>query len=63
LLSGVFFLQNGCGLQADESPVAFQPAGKSESGEAVVFNAEFLLADPAPQRGAGRGLIAALALR
>jgi hypothetical protein len=47
----------------DESPIAFQPAGKSESGEAVVFNVEFLLTDPAPLRGAGRGLIAALALR
>jgi hypothetical protein len=42
LLSGVFFLQKGCGLQANESPVTSEPAGKTESGEAIVFTDKVL---------------------
>jgi hypothetical protein len=42
LLSGVFFLQKGCGLQADESPVTSERAGKTESGEAIVFTGKVM---------------------
>jgi hypothetical protein len=45
LLSGVFFLQKGCGLQADESPVTSERAGKIESGEAVVFKDKMMARD------------------